>query len=212
LIVAGHSLGSVVVYDALSTISADIAAGAWDNDGRARKKLAGLVTFGSPLDKIALYFWPFDPCPAAGESGPKAAWDIRRAQLREAMLRHFHGFRGINTVLLPDRSGVVQADGHPLVDVLWLNFFHPNDLVAGHLDAYNDVTNIRTYENLSAKAQGHLMPFPASHSFYWYDPAMHDTIVDAFLAQNVNRTTLATRSKDPVAPRLCQRINQRIGD
>jgi hypothetical protein len=52
--IVGHSLGSVVVYDALNTMLTDdtLAGGGLDAVGRTRL----LVTFGSPLDKTAFIF------------------------------------------------------------------------------------------------------------------------------------------------------------
>jgi len=52
----GHSLGSVVVYDALNALLTDDALAKDDNKVRAIARTRLLLTFGSPLDKIAFIF------------------------------------------------------------------------------------------------------------------------------------------------------------
>ena len=54
IVVVGHSLGSVIAYDALNSLLVDdqLAGGKDDVAGRTR----ALVTFGSPLDKTAYVF------------------------------------------------------------------------------------------------------------------------------------------------------------
>ncbi|MES2257512.1 MAG: hypothetical protein V4724_03280 [Pseudomonadota bacterium] len=53
IIVAGHSLGSVIAYDTLNAILLDDEMGC----GRqARERTSHLITFGSPLDKTAFIF------------------------------------------------------------------------------------------------------------------------------------------------------------
>jgi len=54
VIVVGHSLGSVVVYDALNRLINDDLVGAANRNVVARTPL--LLTFGSPLDKTAFIF------------------------------------------------------------------------------------------------------------------------------------------------------------
>jgi len=55
VVVVGHSLGSVIAYDLLNTLSRAARA-----EGGAGSepilKLRGLLTFGSPLDKVAYFF------------------------------------------------------------------------------------------------------------------------------------------------------------
>jgi hypothetical protein len=64
VILAGHSLGSVIAYDTVNELLAQVNAvsgPASDRpvlrlDSTQLKKLAGLLTFGSPLDKIYYFF------------------------------------------------------------------------------------------------------------------------------------------------------------
>lgn len=54
VIVVGHSLGSVIVYDALNRAILEDQLAA--NSARVAARTAAIVTFGSPLDKIAYLF------------------------------------------------------------------------------------------------------------------------------------------------------------
>jgi len=116
IVVAGHSLGSVVAYDVLNRLLLDDSAMA--AQGMAGKdKVYGVegrtklfLTFGSPLDKTAFVF--------ANQSKGK---ELTRA--REAL------------------AGTVQ----PLIDeeavrksIEWINVFSPWDLISGSLDYYDN--------------------------------------------------------------------------
>jgi hypothetical protein len=76
IIIAGHSLGSVIAYDVLNRVNHEMNVGAIDK--RLRKKLYGFVTFGSPLDKTAFFF---------REQIPKEQY------IRKQILAHFHSFK-----------------------------------------------------------------------------------------------------------------------
>src|SRR5205823_3276066 len=54
VVVAGHSLGSLVAYDALNALLTTDAAGG--RGLRVAGRTQALVTFGSPLDKTAFLF------------------------------------------------------------------------------------------------------------------------------------------------------------
>ncbi len=54
IVVAGHSLGSVVAYDSLNAILNEDRG--WDGVLRVRERTPLFVTFGSPLDKTAFLF------------------------------------------------------------------------------------------------------------------------------------------------------------
>jgi hypothetical protein len=187
VILAGHSLGSVVGYDAASRLSAEAEArpSAFTDD--ELRRLVGFVTFGSPLDKVAMCFWPFEPDAVADGDGVRAAWLQQRSAIRQLMLEHFHGMRGLS----PRLTGAAAAEAaaaveqRPLGHVVWLNFFHPKDVIAGSLDAYRGVTNIRTYANEGMPEHvARDQKFPGAHGYYWYDPTMHDAIIDAFLTDD----------------------------
>jgi pimeloyl-ACP methyl ester carboxylesterase len=201
VIVAGHSLGSVVAYDALSRVNAEMIAGlgAGNDPDRIRQRagrLRGLVTFGSPLDKVAFMFWPQseeqidrmlnERTGSATDDGVEAEWRDRRANLLAGMLEHYHGLRGADMGLPGRKSDVVQPQVEPLGHVTWLNFYHPEDIIAGRLDAFENVKNLRTSNEL-ARGQDphdHTPGFPAAHSYYWWDPRMHQFVISRFLEES----------------------------
>jgi len=192
VVVAGHSLGSVVIYDTVSQINRELQTGLWKIPGN-NKRLSGLVTFGSPLDKIAMFFWPLpEKMPPSNDDTlkTKAKWLEAKTALYVSLLPHFHGLRGLNTALQNEQTlSVKQPESKSLAHMVWLNFYHPRDLIAGHLDAYEKLTNIKTSieidkngDNYSGK---HTPNFPEAHSYYWYDPRMLQMIIDTFLERNI---------------------------
>jgi hypothetical protein len=184
VVLAGHSLGSVVTYDAASLIGAEAEADADALAPAALRKLVGYVTFGSPLDKVAMCFWPFETHARDNGTDARSGWVRQRSEIRQMMLEHFHGMRGLS----PRLTGHAKAAGQrPLEHVIWLNFYHPKDIIAGSLDAYRGVTNIQTYaDDGTPEYTASDQKFPGAHSFYWYDPHMHDTIVSTFLTDDVS--------------------------
>ena len=110
----GHSLGSVVVYDALNTlIMDDELAG---RPGRAVERTKLLLTFGSPLDKIAFIF--------------ASQW-VQATESREALAASFQPL-----VLDYDRFRSIP----------WINIWSPADIVSGDLDFYDDLSKSRGRE------------------------------------------------------------------
>ncbi len=55
VVVVGHSLGTIIAYDAVNRIALDMSTEGGLSPDLA-PKFAGLVTFGSPLDKTAFFF------------------------------------------------------------------------------------------------------------------------------------------------------------
>ncbi|MFQ5792515.1 MAG: hypothetical protein ACE5JI_18750, partial [Acidobacteriota bacterium] len=141
IIVVGHSLGSVIAYDALNRITHDMSAEGGISPELA-PKIAGLVTFGSPLDKIAFFFREH----TADEE-----------YVRRQILAHFHGFKSLplpgddepspyNRRAKPYRQRgegpsqeprPIENPIEPYLDkARWLNFYHLQDPISGALDAY----------------------------------------------------------------------------
>jgi hypothetical protein len=120
VIVAGHSLGSVIAYDSLNRVMQETNAGRIRRENASR--IIGLVTFGCPLDKIAFFFQELTP---------------DNKEIQSQILAHLHGFK-TRVLTGPDIEPEV---GDPmefgLEKVVWLNFHHPPDLVSGRLDVYD---------------------------------------------------------------------------
>jgi hypothetical protein len=157
VIVAGHSLGSVIAYDALNklNIKANLDAG----KGLSVDRLKGLVTFGSPLDKIAFFF---------RERADK------KQELRRQMLEHLHSFK--TKVFDLDACRIrLHAPLEPYLDhVSWVNYYNTLDPVSGHLDFY------RVDENVEMKDLPG--PWGVAHIQYWDDRAFfYQDLVKRFL-------------------------------
>lgn len=151
IILAGHSLGSVIAYDALNRINLDMNVyGGLDPKLSARIK--GLVTFGSPLDKI--YFLFREPT-------------SRERYVQRKVLSHFHGYKSLEKD--DDQPVRISSPIKPLLDdSAWLNFYHLKDLVSGHLDAY------RVTDNIECKHEKDY------HGGYWGSEDMHSAIARCF--------------------------------
>lgn len=173
VIVAGHSLGSVIAYDTLNRLN--IKANLHADTEQGLKKLAGLVTFGSPLDKIAFFF----------RDHTQAADYIRRQ-----VLAALHSFRA-KRLDPPDGAPTMPTEIEPKLDgIPWLNFYDDEDPVSGHLDFYTDVSNFRL--DLGA-------PWGIAHTAYWSDPAFYRTTFERLF-----RRPLRTADAEP-APSSMQR-------
>ncbi|UCD09431.1 MAG: hypothetical protein JSU79_01965 [Dehalococcoidales bacterium] len=119
VIVAGHSLGSVIAYDTLNRIVLQSSAGMISNVNT--EKIKGLITFGSPLDKIAFFFREYVD-------------DTK--QIQRKMIEDTHSFRAVS--LLDTDPGIQNPNPfYVLPNLIWLNFYHLNDLVSGKLDLYD---------------------------------------------------------------------------
>ncbi len=84
IIVAGHSLGSVIAYDALNRVIQEANADGREAFQKDADKIRGLVTFGSPLDKIALCFWKDAPNQGIRLKQAREAREISLAQAKQS--------------------------------------------------------------------------------------------------------------------------------
>lgn len=154
----GHSLGSVIAYDVMDRLNLLMS-----HDAGLRQhahKIAGLATFGSPLDKIAFFF--------------DERIDAAKEPLRHAIVSQLHGFGRKNIDLTLPTSLQWHFGGLP-----WLNFWTPADIISGRLDVYKDVSNIKM--DFSGRFQGKPLSgiklFLFSHLMYWQSPEMFAEIV-----------------------------------
>ncbi len=126
IIVAGHSLGSVIAYDVLNRVVQEINAEDTQTvrmiSPEEAEKITGFVTFGSPLDKIAFFFH-------------ERVEDEKSVQRQ--VLSNLHAFK---TFPLLEDKGSIDI-GNPMKfqmeSTRWLNFYHPEDLISGYLDFYD---------------------------------------------------------------------------
>jgi hypothetical protein len=175
VIVAGHSLGSEIGYDAINRINALVTLGeikGCNREGvlqrtfsavtgarpsRINELIAGFLTFGSPLDKVAFFL---------RDQAPK------NQILREQILTDFYGFRQKiwakgYTKELANGQRLQLTDPLPrfFEGIPWRNYFDQNDPVSGSLDFYSDVTNVECR-------------FPArfTHTYYWTCQEMYEEV------------------------------------
>lgn len=137
IVLYGHSLGSVIAYDALGMLNREmnIDPGLRDFAG----KITELITFGSPLDKTAFFF--------------DEKLDNDRNRVRYNIVTQLHGLRRKNIDESILHNGIEQYFNH----VKWTNYWSKSDPISGHLDVYTDVRNIEMdFSHLSNP-----------HSEYW---------------------------------------------
>jgi hypothetical protein len=156
VIIAGHSLGSVIAYDTLNRIN--IKANVKEGDKLPVGKLAGLITFGSPLDKIAFFF--------RTHTG-------KNEYIRRQILAHLHSFKAKPLSFENDPVQLSNPIIPKLDAVPWVNYYAQNDPVSGHLDFYK----IKEQDNV-------MLTLPQSwgvaHTGYWTSSDFYQDIIKRF--------------------------------
>ncbi len=151
IIVAGHSLGSVIAYDALNRTIQQTNAGGIPKD--EVRKVVGLVTFGSPLDKVTLFFREHIE---------------KNKEVQRQILANLHGFRTLPLVEGEPNINIGTPMQFNLDKTRWLNFYHLRDLASGRLDLYD----LEKQPFHHPESQGNIridanVPMAAAHSCYW---------------------------------------------
>lgn len=160
ILIAGHSLGSVIAYDIVNRLhTMPILGSDAEQWKQALTRVRGLITFGSPLDKIAFFF---------------RQQVAKNAHIRRHMLNHLHSFK--KQTLddpdidpgAPDYVAVSNEVENKLTHVRWINFFDKDDPVSGCLDLY------RVDEN----KQYHMgAAYGVAHLAYWdFQPMYRDIL------------------------------------
>ncbi len=183
VIIAGHSLGSQIAFDAINRLTQMVSMGEIggvgtggdyiDHNGKPRALksretilenirdlLCGLVTFGSPLDKIAFFLRSQAP---------------DEQYLRGQMLENFHSFKQKKWFDDSEIKYVLDAPFNRIFDdIKWYNFHDSGDPISGHLDYYKNMTNKRCSYKKKVRR--------FTHGDYWTDQEMFGMIVDDFIA------------------------------
>lgn len=196
IIIAAHSLGSVIAYDALNQVNLEMNV----NPSFAAKadKQFELITFGSPLDKVAFFL---------------------REHLREGdyikqlVIKHVNGYR---KKFLEMPSGEQYTVSSSVQDYLphlrWINYWHPDDPISGHLDYYDCVDNIRLANELPISKQprnplGRLFwqfkLYGVAHTHYWSNEQIFREAINR-AAENDIRKPIPADKLDQVSGLLCQ--------
>lgn len=151
IIVAGHSLGSVIAYDTLNRTIQQTNAGGIPEDEAG--KVVGLVTFGSPLDKVTLFFREYVE---------------KDKEVQRQILANLHGFKALPLVEGEPNINIGTPMQFNMDKTRWLNFYHLLDLASGRLDLYN----LEKQPFHHPESQGNIrivanVPMAAAHSCYW---------------------------------------------
>ncbi|MBW4614797.1 MAG: hypothetical protein KME21_16280 [Desmonostoc vinosum HA7617-LM4] len=158
VILMGHSLGSCIAYDTLNLLCIEASLSADQGKSLLLSKLKGLVTFGSPLDKIAFFFREM----------------VQEGQyIRQRILEHLNSLRvkpkfALQSPYLTNNPVVYQLD-----QVDWVNYYHLKDPISGHLDYYENLDNVEMQYQASWGNQG--------HQGYWTSPSFYENIANRFL-------------------------------
>lgn len=182
VVVAGHSLGSQISFDAINRLTHLIRLGdlpgyntegvfindnkkpVLDREGKEiqiKNIMRTFITFGSPLDKIAFFL--------REQSGEDA-------YIRRQLLKNFHSFKQRNWVPLKSNHLPISAPINRLFeDILWRNYYDDNDLVSGSLDFYHNLTNINCRFTNSR--------FKFTHSNYWNSIEFYGDVWKTILGQ-----------------------------
>jgi len=186
VLVAGHSLGTQISFDAINKLNLLLNQGlidGYDNEGRCVKEqkdfgiskisdqLKGYITFGSPLDKIVFFLREKTP--------PE---QIVRQQLLEA----YHCFKQLKwnaNKIETDYLKLEMCLKRYLDDIPWRNYYDDKDYVSGRLDYYGELVNINCHFSADSA-------FSFTHSDYWNECLMYRDIIINFL--NPRETNIHT--------------------
>lgn len=156
--IASHSLGTVI---ALDTINEMLNRAHTDPTLRDQlsKKLCGLLTFGSPLNKVWYFF--------------RQQTDADES-VRAQILSKLHAFRRVSSHrdyspydLLP-RTTLAKGPENPPPSnpkFLWINMIATMDVVTGPLRFDPDAGTVTA----APPTTGSLKPYPSRFGFYWVD-------------------------------------------
>jgi hypothetical protein len=161
IIIVGHSLGSVIAYDAINRVNHALNLGTIPV--QFAKKLIGLVTFGSPLDKVAFFF---------NEQTNDSE------ELRRQILAHYHSFRAFPINKSTMKHKLSEPFAQLLTNLYWINYWHKMDKVSGPLDFYMVDKN----REVLKEEEHYNEPWTVltAHNNYWHHGEMYAEILDLF--------------------------------
>jgi hypothetical protein len=171
VILAGHSLGSVIAYDTINELLTQVKSDLGPVDDRPSpklekeqlQKLKGLVTFGSPLDKVYYFFREH----------------VKEDQaIRAQILSMLYSFRKIESKRdyrpfeFSSRYKFKELD-----ELIWLNAYAVMDFVSAKLKFYK-------LEDQDQRAFWYWVPGLA-HLSYWRDPEFYSFLGEKLLCKDL---------------------------
>jgi hypothetical protein len=158
VILAGHSLGSCIAYDTLNLLCIEASLSPDQGKNLLIEKIQGLITFGSPLDKMAFFFRE------VAQEGQ---------HIRQRILEHLHSFRVKSEVAQQSPYLTINPVVNQLEQIRWVNYYHLKDPISGNLDYYKNLDNFEMKYKASWGNEG--------HQGYWTDLQFYENIADRFL-------------------------------
>jgi hypothetical protein len=159
VLVAGHSLGSVIAYDSLSQLIVRDLAKDPSLMGIPLVKVKGLLTFGCPLNKVVYFF--------------RTRTNLRTNVLSQ-ILYTLHSFR-LRTPLPPEANPEIAVP-HPFPkkipfapNFLWYNAYSPFDVISGRMQFYK--------ADLDVPVERGVTPWTA-HLSYWENDDLYSLFSD----------------------------------
>jgi hypothetical protein len=150
VILVGHSLGSVALYDALNQMLADDKLAATTPAGGSAdtvKRTALFLTFGSPLDKTAFVF-DSEPCAVETRAALAAT---SRPLIEDPAVRQFD----------------------------WVNVYSPWDIISGSLDYYDppSAPAVNGYKRVQNVRDADATTLLLAHVEYWESARLYDLVL-----------------------------------
>lgn len=162
VVLAGHSLGSVIAYDTLNKVivEARVAPKTGTEPSLTQQadllKLRTLVTFGSPLNKV-LYFFRVQV--KANET------------LRAHIVQELHAFASWGSTMTRGEH-VDDNTQPPKTNIAWFNYWSAMDPVSARLDYYRRVEERKRPYRI----------FGLAHLSYWHDQELYAELVKECIA------------------------------
>jgi len=177
VVIVGHSLGSVIAYDAVNELLDRARSGAIPDPADLRR-LSGMVTFGCPLNKV--YYFFREQLPPRQEIRRQILDLLHSFRIFKARIADQFTFTGVEPQLWKEAEAALEKD------FLWINVWSISDPISGKL---------LFYDLGSADNQLHLFyrrPLVA-HVLYWEDPRFYDFVIQKFLGSAVALVASAAR-------------------
>ncbi|MGF1475783.1 MAG: hypothetical protein ACFB6S_09490 [Geminicoccaceae bacterium] len=174
VVFAGHSLGSVILFDALNQMNTDSAKRLTQAQ---RERLHTIVTFGSPLGIVTrLLFFSLE----------------KTTRYKNQLMLLNHGLRVVPDRFLQDYNFGSREELKALfdeLDVAWFNFFSDADPISTELEpSFTQVTDVhRDYRDQEN-----------AHGAYWSDHAIYERLFDRLWEDRVS--PMLRQTKETMAP------------
>jgi hypothetical protein len=155
VILAAHSLGSVIAYDTLNDLMSQNMAS--PVPGHALSRISGLFTFGCPLNKVFYFF--------------RTRTSLKTYVLDE-ILYSLHNLR-----LRVPPPGEVHPSPEPFhPEFRWLNAWCPMDVISGRMLFYHADHNQVIEQGFEPAT---------AHTGYWKNPKLYDYFADLLGLANI---------------------------